>query len=71
MNTDWQTVLSLAIVAMAAVYLLRLVVLFVTRPDSRGCGTCPSNKTCSSARNLPLVQLGSLSPKKPSSRDAH
>lgn len=59
MNTDWQTVLSLAIVALAAVLLLRQVVLFVTRPDARGCGTCPSNKTCGHANSVSLVQLSS------------
>ena len=60
MNTDWQTILSLAIVAMAAAILLRQVVLFATRPDARGCGTCPSNKTCGHANNnLTLVRLSS------------
>jgi hypothetical protein len=59
MFTDWQTVLSLAVVAMAAAVLLRQAVLFVTRPQTRGCGTCPSNKASSRAKQLPLVQLSS------------
>lgn len=67
MNTDWQTVVSLAIVAMAAAFLLRQVVLFVTRPDSRGCSTCSLSKSCSSAKNLPLVRLSSRSPQNPGS----
>ncbi len=64
MSLDYQTLLSLVIVALAAVYLTRQVVLLATRPDSRGCGTCPSNKSCGANRinhanqSLPLVQLG-------------
>ncbi|MEO8271950.1 MAG: hypothetical protein ABI557_19725 [Aureliella sp.] len=69
MNADWQTVLSLAIVALAAAFLLRQVVMFVTRPQSRGCGSCSSNKSCSQVNNLPLVKLSSPSHKNPGSRD--
>ena len=59
MNTDWQTAMSLAIVALSAAFLLRQVVLFVTRPQSRGCGSCPSSKSGGHSKALSLVQISS------------
>lgn len=62
MNFDWQTVTSLAIVVLAACYVLRHAWLTFQQPEASSCGGCAASKSCA-AKNLKLVQLSAHSQK--------
>ncbi len=57
MNIDWQTIVSLPIVALAAGYVFKHALLTFRQPEASSCSGCVASKSCA-AKNLKLVQLG-------------
>lgn len=60
MNIDWQTIVSLPIVALAAGYVLKHAWLTFRQPEESSCSGCVASKSCG-AKDLKLVQLGGVS----------
>jgi attachment p12 family protein len=63
---DWQQIAALAIVALAALWLVRTQILAPRRGGCGGCGGCgsaPGPNTLTQAGNPPLVQIELDSPK--------
>lgn len=57
MNFDWQTIVSLPIVALAAGHVLKHAWLTFRQPEASSCSGCVASKSCA-AKDLKLVQLG-------------
>ncbi|GAB4459169.1 MAG: hypothetical protein OHK0029_21340 [Armatimonadaceae bacterium] len=66
---DWQQIISLILVAMAAVYVARQLWRQMSAGEDGGCGGCngcgkPSPMTRPAPKAVPLITLGSPPPRK-------
>ena len=57
MTVDWQTVVAIMVVSLAALTLLRRGWRWARGSGANGCGTCPNKNSPSVVKTLPLVQI--------------
>lgn len=59
---DWQTFVSLAVVALASIALVRRMRRWATSKEHCGnaCSGCPSRRESTNFKELPLVSLGKM-----------